>query len=153
MYLEVNIQEMQIVKSANSFGFFYFQKGNRTLVGNISFNSNKHPLIKQKLLRIDSRSTIKEINSLLPGVYIILLIENNQLFTFRDTFGLKTMYFKRVNKETIHFSSNSYEIAKKSSGSKLSKPIVDQLLSSEFVIDKFSVYDDIFEFKRGKKLI
>ena len=151
MFIELNLKTSEIIQLKNDFGTFVYRFQNKVIACSLSFDLNESECLKTEISKINKETELLKLESLFPNGFFIVLIDDKQVFTFRDLSGVKTGYYKFDNVENLCISTNSHVIAKTYNNSFIDKNNIDQLLFSEFLIDGKSIYNDVYEFLPGEK--
>lgn len=134
-----------------SYGCFKLESEDRIIFCQLAFELVDNTRAFHYLKAIDeSVICAEEIEKNIHGGFFIVIHNkvNKNWSVFRDISGIRSGYFFQED-NGFYISTNVHHLAKKAPNTFISKIAVDMLLSTEFLLEGHSIYDNIYEFKRG----
>ena len=151
MLINYNIKA-DVLESNLSFGCFKVENLNNVIFIQLSFNLLKNKEVLSFLKNVTPADITNELieKNISGGYFIFIYCKiTKQIKCLRDVSGIKTAYYLTDVDSNIIISTNCHQLARETKLSKICKEITDMILTSEFILDGYTIYDNIKEFEKG----
>ena len=130
----------------------YFENDRFIYVIDAIVVKSKHTSVKEELNKLNNVSHLP-LRQLLHDNYFVVVIDkvNQEISLLRDIVGLKTGYFC-AKEDFLIISTIVHDIAMLAGIDKFNNNAVYQVLYSGYLLDGFTIYEQVFEVKIGRQL-
>ncbi|MFT4762122.1 MAG: hypothetical protein ACI9XO_004498, partial [Paraglaciecola sp.] len=131
---------------------YFFENQRFLFLIDTNLSKDKETIICHKLAKLNDLD-VKEISKIFNGNYFMFAIDKRdaQVHLLRDVSGVKTGYFTQTENGLI-IGSIMHDVARKRDNVTYNKEAIGQLLYSNYLLNGFTIYEEIEEVKMGQCL-